>query len=398
MTSVEQSYAPAATTARLGILAAGLFVVGTNAFVIAGLLPQIAAALGTTQSHVSFSITLYALIVAIGSPLLSIVAARTNRSALMAAGLVVIGLGTALAAMAASIGVFDAGRALAAVGGAALVPTATAAGPSIVPPERRGRAIAAVGLGFTLATAVGAPAGTALAGIAGWRMPLFVLAGMALAVAAALATAVRAVPITAAVTLRDRLGVLRRRGILGGLAAAALVTAAFNVVYVFSAAVTHRATGGDASTLAVLLLLYGLGGIVGTVVSGRLADRFGTRPVLVLALSAQVLTLALLPLTGASRTAVGAAFLVWGVVAFGAVVPLQQRLVELAPAAAGISLSWYSTAMYVGIALAPVVGSRALSTGADGGPVVVPLTGAALTVAALVTAGIRMSGRRAVAD
>ncbi|MCU1529092.1 MAG: hypothetical protein JWP75_2855, partial [Frondihabitans sp.] len=61
MTTIKQSYADRIVSVRLGILAAGLFVVGTNAFVIAGLLPQIAHGLGTTESQVSYTITLYAI-------------------------------------------------------------------------------------------------------------------------------------------------------------------------------------------------------------------------------------------------------------------------------------------------------------------------------------------------
>lgn len=396
MTSVEPSYVPAVTTARLGLLASGLFVVGTNAFVIAGLLPEIAAALGTTQSQVGLSITLYAVIVAVGSPLVSILLARVDRAHLMAAGLVLIGIGTALAASATSVGPFDAGRALAALGGAALVPTATAAAPAMVPAARRGRAIALVALGFTLATAVGSPAGTALAGVGGWRLPLFVLAGLAIVIAGLVVATVRDVPLGAAIGVAARIGVLRDAGLSTALLGTVFLTTAFNVVYVFSAAVTSRALAGDTGLLAVVLLAYGLGGVIGNLAAGRLADRFGTVPVTIASLAGLVVVLGLLPVVDASRIGVGVAYFLSGVVAFAAVVPMQHRLVQLRPDAAAIALSWYSTAMYVGIAFAPVIGSAALATGGSGGPVVVPLAGAVLTLAALgavVVSAVVVRGR-----
>ncbi|ERK73414.1 hypothetical protein N136_00205, partial [Leifsonia aquatica ATCC 14665] len=136
MTTIEQSYRR--TTPALVVLALGLFVVGTNAFVIAGLLPQIASTLGTSPSAVSVSITTYSLVVAIAAPAVSILLPRVPRSTLMGAGLALFAVGTAVAALAPDLGWFIAGRTFSGVGGAALVPTATAAAAALSAPEKRG--------------------------------------------------------------------------------------------------------------------------------------------------------------------------------------------------------------------------------------------------------------------
>jgi len=79
MTTIEQSYPPMREIVlKLGILSFGLFVVGTNAFVIAGLLPKIADTLGVTPAVVSYSITFYALVVAIVAPVISISLSRMS--------------------------------------------------------------------------------------------------------------------------------------------------------------------------------------------------------------------------------------------------------------------------------------------------------------------------------
>ncbi|WP_314146947.1 MFS transporter, partial [uncultured Leifsonia sp.] len=135
MTLVEQSYRGA--TLKLVVLAAAMFVVGTNAFVIAGLLPRVAAGLGSTAEAVSYSITIYSLLVAVAAPAVSILLPRVPRAALMAVGLAVFAAGTAVAALAPNLGVFIAGRSIAGIGGAALVPTATAAAASLAAPEKR---------------------------------------------------------------------------------------------------------------------------------------------------------------------------------------------------------------------------------------------------------------------
>lgn len=123
------------TAERLALLAAGLFVVGTNAFVIAGVLPSIAGELHAPQTAVASSITWYAAVVAIASPLVGVLLPRVPRTALIAVGLVLVAAGTVVAALAPGLLVFIAGRVLAAFGGAALVPTATAAAPAMLRPS-----------------------------------------------------------------------------------------------------------------------------------------------------------------------------------------------------------------------------------------------------------------------
>ncbi|AMM21416.1 hypothetical protein AX769_16365 [Frondihabitans sp. PAMC 28766] len=384
MTVIEQSYSSRIVTLRLGILAAGLFVVGTNAFVIAGLLGRIADGLHTTEARVGYSITLYSLIVAVASPIVSIVFASMDRTRLMAGGLAVIAIGTAITAIAPSLAVFELGRVLAAFGGAALVPAATAAAPTLLPPDQRGRALAIAALGFTLATALGSPVGTALAAGGDWRLPLGALAVLGAVVAVVLAVVVRGVPVGPVIGVRERLGALRGRAIVLTLVAVLVLTTAFNVVYIFSAPVTAKATAGSSGLLAILLLLYGVGGIIGTNLSGRLTDRLGSRTVVAIGLSGEAVVLAILPLVEGSYATLAVGFVLWGVLAFGVVVPVQHRLVGIEPKVAGIALSWYSTAMYVGIALAPILGAAVLGGfGSLPGASAVPLVGAALAVIAL---------------
>ncbi|MGO4299165.1 MFS transporter [Leifsonia sp. RAF41] len=378
MTFVEQSYRR--TLPSLLVLALALFVVGTNAFVIAGLLPQVAEGLGATATEVSWSITSYSLVVAVAAPAVSILLPRVPRATLMAVGLAIFAIGTAVSALAPDLTLFIAGRTFSGLGGAALVPTATAAAASIARPEKRGQALAIVGAGFTLATAVGSPLGTALGGVAGWRFALWCIVGIAAVLVVAIPLVVRGVPVPAAVSLRRRLAPLGNRRIVAPLGTTLLMIAGFNIVYIFSAAVTHSATGGSGTLLAILLLAYGVAGVAGNAVAGPLTDRFGSRPIAVIALAGQALALVVLAFAEASFTATIIVFALWGVAAFAIAIPVQHRLVHVEPENAALALSWYSTAMYVGIAIAPPIGALAL---AAGGAVAVPLAGAVVTVAAL---------------
>lgn len=364
MTFIEQSYSLRGAYLRISAIAAALFVVGTNAFVIAGVLPQIADGIGASTSSVSYSISWYAIIVAVVAPVVSVLFARASRAALMGAGMGLIAAGIALSAIAGDLTVFTAGRVVAAFGGAALMPAAMAAAPTLVPPEQRGRALGVVGLGFMLATAVGSPLGTALAALGSWRLALGILAALAAVLAVVVAVLARTVPTGSVPGLAARFAVLRDVRIGLALMTALLFTAAFNMVYIFSSAVTRGVTGGSGTALATLLLVFGAAGLVGNWLGGSLTDRIGARPTAVGALAVVVVSLGALFAAEDSYLGTAVLFGVWGLGTATALVPIQHRLVDVDPAVAGVSLSWYSTAMYIGIAVAPVVGASVLPFGA----------------------------------
>jgi MFS transporter, DHA1 family, inner membrane transport protein len=380
MTTVEQSYAPRLYP-RLAILGVGLFIVGTNSFVIAGLLPSIAATLHVHTNDVSYSITYYAVVVAVASPVVSTLLPRLSRTTLMALGLVLVLIGTVVAASAPTLAVFTIGRVVAALGGAALVPAATATAAILATPEKRGKAIAFVATGFTAAIAFGAPLGTLLAGVGGWRLPLFALAGLTALTAIAVAVFMRNIPLGEPVSARRRFAILRDPRILLVLLTNLLAISGFNIVYIFSTGVTDGVTHGSTSLLALLLLTFGVAGIAGNSAAGPLTDRFGNRVVGIGVFSLLTVSLVAIAFVTHSFLATVIVFAIWGVSANAAALPVQHRLVEIDPATAGVSLSWYSTSLYVGIAIAPPLGAIAIGLG---GYDLVPIFGAIASVIAAV--------------
>jgi len=376
---------------RLCLLGLGLFLVGTNAVVIAGLLPQISDCLGTSRAEVSYSITLYALFVAIGSPVIATLVPRWSRTALIATGLGLVAVSTVLAASATDLPVFMVGRALAGLGGAALIPATTAAAASIAPPEKQGRAIAIIAAGFTMAAAAGAPLGTALGSVAGWRVPLYVVAALAALTAVALLIFVRNVPMAPAIRLRDRFVPLRSVPILMVLLSTLLMVTALNVVYIFSSAITEPETGNDGSLLALLLFLFGISGIAGSLTGGFLIDRFGSRLIATLTLAVHVLSLFAVFLFVGNYLAIAILFTVWGFSVSAAVPAIQHRLVSIDPPSSAMSLSWYTTVMYFGIGAAPLLGALVISLS---DALTIPLFGAVIALLALLVFQLGFLGRR----
>ena len=152
------------------------------------------------------------------------------------------------------------------------------------------------------------------------------------------------------------------------------------MVYIFSAEVTSAATGGSGALLALLLAAYGVAGIVGNGFAGRMTDRFGSRSSATVAIGVQIVALLALAVLAWSFAASVVVFVVWGVVVSAMIIPVQHRLVSIEPAHAQQTMAWYSTAMYLGISIAPPLGNASLALG---GAWLVPITGAVVSAIAL---------------
>jgi DHA1 family inner membrane transport protein len=382
VTTIDAPPVSGRTYLKLALLSAGLFLTGTNAFVIAGLLPTLADAFGTTRATVGYSITVYALVIAVAAPAASILLGRVSRTALIVAGLLLMAVGVFITAMASTIEIFIVGRAIGALGGAVLVPTSTAAGPALLPPRRVATAIAVVTLGFSLATAVGAPAGTALAAAYGWRAPFFFIAGLAALLAVLVALVVRGVPIPPVASIRQRLRPLRDGRVSLGLVSTLLLILGFNIVYLFSASVTEGSTGGSGGLLALLLLAFGLGAVAGNVLAGPITDRFSARSTFTVLVGMQIVILVLITLIGGTFWVEVVLFALWGATALGATIPIQHRLATIDRATTGLTLSWFTSAQYLGIAIAPVVATTAAGLA---GASLIPIAGAVVLAVCIVT-------------
>jgi DHA1 family inner membrane transport protein len=381
MSTTDEPPVGGRTYLKLALLSAGLFLTGTNAFVIAGLLPTLADAFGTTRATVGYSITVYALVIAVAAPAASILLGRVSRTALIVSGLTLMAIGVFITASAPNVEVFIVGRAVGALGGAVLVPTSTAAGPALLPPRRVATAIAVVTLGFSLATAIGAPAGTALAAAYGWRAPLFIIAALAVLLAITVALVVRHVPIPPVASMRQRLRPLRDRRVSLGLVSTLLLILGFNIVYLFSASVTEGSTGGSGGLLALLLLAFGLGSVAGNVVAGPITDRFSARRTFTVLVVMQIVILVLITVIGGTFWVEVVLFVLWGATALGATIPVQHRLATIDRATTGLTLSWFTSAQYLGIAVAPVVATAAAGLA---GASLIPIAGAVVLAVCIV--------------
>jgi predicted MFS family arabinose efflux permease len=375
---------------RLLPLSLALFAVGTDGFVIAGLLPAIAHDLGVDIPAAGQLVTAFALAFAVSAPVLGAVTSGLDRRTTMLIGLAGFSVGNALTALGPTYPVVLGSRVFTALGAGLIGAAAFSTAAAITPPERQGRALATVMGGLSISMALGLPAGT-LIGSADWRLTLWAVTAIGLVAAAGVALGVPPV-LLPSTSLRARLLPLREPSVLGILAVTLTALAGTHVLYTYIGPALDRATGGSGTALTVVLFAWGLGNVAGNALGGALSDRYAPRRVVLAGLVAAALVLAVAPLAGGGFvTAIGWA-VAWGVFVSMPIVPQQHRLVAHAPESTPVLLGLNNSAIYAGVAAGGALGGilqQAMPVTLLG------LVGAALSAAgAVLTAATGASRKR----
>lgn len=336
-------------------LALATFAVGTDAFVMAGLLPAIADDLGVGIPAAGQLITVFALTLAVGAPVLSWLLSPLDRRRALQVALIVFVLGNVATAVGPDYPTVLTARILTAVGAATITATASSAAVAITPEERRGRAMALVIGGLTLSTAVGMPLGNLIGG-ADWRLTLWAVAALGVIAAIGISASLPRVELPAP-SLAARLAPLRQPEVLTILLATLLVMAGHYTVYTYIGAITANATAGAfPRALTLILFAWGVGVLAGNFFAGHLVDNRPALQVALAALAGGAGLLAISPLA-VGHLAVASVWAVsWGATDGMASVVQQHRLVSIAPASAPMLLGLNSSAIYVGVAAGGVVG------------------------------------------
>ncbi|MEV0635579.1 MFS transporter [Streptomyces sp. NPDC050619] len=343
------------------VLALGTFAVGTDAFVIAGLLPDISDSLDVSVGAAGQLVSVFSLTYALLSPMLAALTSRWSRRTVLITALMVFAVGNVVTALAPDYPLVLASRVVAAAGAAMFTPNAGATAATLAGAEQRGRAIAIVTVGLTGSLALGAPLGTAIGNAWGWQATMWFVTALALAVAPVIALRLPDVTVGGPTGLRRRLTPLTDRRVVGVLAGTLIAFVGIYLPYTYISAVFEPATGDDGGKVAALLLTFGLAGTVGNLTAGRLADRKGPRAVVV---GATLLLTVVFALTAVSHSSYATAVVltaVSGIGSWSVTAPQQQRIMALAaPGTEPLAVSLNAAVMYLAISLSSMLGAGIL--------------------------------------
>jgi predicted MFS family arabinose efflux permease len=350
-------------------LALGTFAIGTEGFMIAALLPTIAADIRVSVAEAGLLVSIFALAYATSSPVLTALTGRVDRRRLLIASMSLFAMLNMTAAMAHSFLALAAARVLLAFAAGIYTPNANALAGALVPAQQRGRALAVVNGGLTAAIALGVPLGAVVGERLGWRM-MFVAVSVLSAIAVAglahgLSRGIGAAMVTE--SLGDRVRAARDPRVARTLAVTTVWASGSYAVYTYVAPLLYSATPLRGSQIGLALFTWGAAAGVGLFVSGNATDRLGSGVVLRASLTSLILALAGLAVVANLVTPaeavipVLAAMALWGMSSWAFFPAQQTRLIELAGVpSAPVALSLNASFMYLGFSLGAALGGFSL--------------------------------------
>ena len=373
-----------------GFLALGTFAIGTEGFMIAPLLPVMAKDFALPVPTIALLVIVFTLVLALSSPVTTVATGRMARKQVLLIAMALFAIGNVVAALSSSFTVLIAARVLMAIAAGLYVPAANGLAGVIVPPTMRGRALAIVSGGQTLAIALGLPLGGLIGHAFGWRATFLLVGAMSLVAIAGILTGIDrdAGQGIAVASLRQRVSVVRQRSVQRLLAVSLFWSIGAFVAYPYIAEYLSAVLAFGPLEITASVSLWGLCAAAGVMTGGVLNDRFGAGSVVrgslvLLGLSFLALAIATVLPRGVSLGLVLAAVAVWGFTVWSFFPAQMARLIGVCiPAQAPVVLALNTSTMYFGFSVGSALGAAVLGAGA------VWAIGVAAALAELIALGL----------
>jgi DHA1 family inner membrane transport protein len=375
------------------VLAVGTFLMLTTEFVVAGLLPEIAGELQVSVARAGLLITVFAVGMVIGSPAMALLTRGLPRRTTLVLALVVFAAGHVVVALGSSLALLLAGRFVTAFATGAFWAVASVAATRAAGPGAGARALGLVGAGGMLANVVGVPLGAFAGQLSGWRGPFWALAALSLAAVPLIARHVpRGADDQQLVPLRSELGAMRSGRLWLVLAACATTTGGVLSAYSYIAPLLTDRAGIAPQWVPLVLVGFGVGSLIGTIVGGRLGDARPHASTIAVAASTSVVLLGIC-LLSAHPVPTVALVVGLGLIGLSANPVLSALAVRFAGVAPTLGVAMSVSAYNLGTAVGSGIAGRALDSelGATG-PAVVGTTSAVLTLVPTIAIAIRSRG------
>ncbi|KRF67516.1 MFS sugar transporter [Bacillus sp. Soil768D1] len=348
------------STLALLALAISAFAIGTTEFISVGLLPLISKDLHITVTTAGLTVSLYALGVMFGAPILTSLTSNMSRKSLLLWIMIVFIAGNTLAASATGIGVLLTARVISALAHGVFMSIGATIAADLVPENRRASAIAIMFTGLTVATVTGVPFGTFIGQHFGWRFAFIIIVaigiiaflGNSILVPSDLQKATRT-------TFRDQIKLVTNGRLLLVFIITALGYGGTFVVFTYLSPLLQQVTGFKEGTVAVILLVYGVAIAIGNTIGGKLANRNPINALFYMFLI-QAIVLVILSFTAPFKVAGLITIILMGLFAFMNVPGLQVYVVTLAerfvPSAVDVASAINIAAFNAGIAIGAYLG------------------------------------------
>lgn len=255
-------------------LAVSAFAIGTTEFISVGLLPLISQDLDISVTTAGLTVSLYALGVTLGAPILTALTSRMSRKTLLLWIMVIFIIGNSFAASATSIGLLLFARVIAAFSHGVFMSIGSTIAANLVPENKRASAISIMFTGLTVATVTGVPFGTFVGQQFGWRMAFVAIVAVGIIAFLAISILIPSdLPKGSKTKISDQAKLLKNGRLLLVFFITALGYGGTFVVFTYLAPLLQDITGFQAETVVIILLVYGIAIAIGNIIGGKVANQ-----------------------------------------------------------------------------------------------------------------------------
>lgn len=344
------------------LLTIGMFTLGFDAYVIAGLLPDIGKTLRISASQTGQAVSVFTLCYALATPIFATLLSGKSIRRILVWALAVFSLGNGASAIASSFTMLLIARAVAGIGAGLYSPLAATAAASLVSKKKRGRALGMMLGGMSTGTVVGVPLGLIIAEHLDWHATLWFITVLGLVAIFGIMIWFPSFPASAPPSLRQRVAMIANGRIAAIISITFLTSTASLGLYTYTASILQNVA--DIQFITPYLWAWGIGGVVGSFSIGALIDRTGRPDILMTGiLATMAFAMFSLPFGLKLPSLSYLPFILWGAMGWASQTPQQHALLQLHPNHGAASVALNSSANYLGSAVGSALFGFAMLSG-----------------------------------
>lgn len=340
---------------KIWILTIGMFALGMDAYIVAGLIPSISKNFNKSSSAIGQGVTVFTLFFSISAPIFSTILAKSPVKKILIIAFSIFTLANIITAISMNYMLYIVSRAIAGLGAGVFSPIAISASNHLVSEKHKGKAIAFTVGGMSVGTVIGVPLGLEIANISNWRFAMLVIIVISFIALISISILMPKFKIEAPPNLKDRFQLFLNKHVLRVISVTLCAAIASLGLYTYLADIIK--TNTDTKNLTHYLTAWGIGGLIGSFGIGFIIDRFkNTRFVMLIILILLALSFGLIPISINLPILGLIPFILWGAMGWATQAPQQHILLKKHPEYGGSAVALNSSINYLGSAMGSAIG------------------------------------------
>lgn len=312
---------------KILILALGMFSLGMDTYIVAGLIPEMSRSLNQSSTAIGQGVTIFTLVFAISAPLFSIFLAKINVKQTLIFALIIFIFANIMTSLAVNLPIYLLARAIAGLGAGIFSPMAVSTGSQLVENKNRGKALATVVGGLSIGTVIGVPLGIQISNLSSWRVTLLFIVLISTLTCVLIAIHFRAIFAPTPPSIKERFKLFIHPHIIRIMTVTVCAAIASLGLYTYLSKIVEHYQ--SIYSLTTYLMLWGIGGLIGSFSIGFIIDMFKFTNLIVLSIMILLLfSFILLPISIHTPIASCLPFLLWGAMGWATQAPQQHILIK----------------------------------------------------------------------